>query len=557
MVTRQIESSQKKVEERFFEQRKHLLEYDEVMDEQRKRVYTYRQAILEGANCRNLILDMIDRQLALKTEYFTKSSYRWETVVSWAKQQCGLELKQREVRDMQPDQLTEFLRDRADRQAYERIREQIEDSIPRDVDPREQNWQALSKWANMNFALNTNDRELKKVAFVTEGDPTSLDTGKLHEYLYERALETINKFDFNPVTEFLDEKWGRQSLCEWLKQQYGIEMKADQFWSLSSEDATKLIKKEIEALYHRREIELPVLNGLSHFMVDHSGVARYNRQGLAEWATQRFQTPLPFEEIEGKSKADIAQILFAMSAKYYSQGAAVWNQIEGLLNKAYGDSATPSYGQNGSSAAEHTVHVVDQNAVKELAEVVGKEFNLQLIPEKVAESKREVVEGVLRSHFEQKYRHELHAGERHVTLDTLDTSWKDHLYFMDQLKSGIGLVGYAQKDPKVEYRREGMRAFEHMWDRIAAQVTGTIFRISVEVQEPTADRWQITSQVHEAPAPDIPDDHPALENQGGGQGTSPKEQAVEPIRNYGNRVGRNDPCPCGSGKKYKKCHGAN
>ena len=127
---------------------------------------------------------------------------------------------------------------------------------------------------------------------------------------------------------------------------------------------------------------------------------------------------------------------------------------------------------------------------------------------------------------------------------------------MDQLKAGIGLSGYAQKDPKVEYRREGMKAFEQMWDRIASQVTGTIFRIAVEIPEPTADRWQITSQVHSSPVDDIPDDHPALEQQGNVNRQVPSGPSVEPIRNFGNRVGRNDPCPCGSGKKYKKCHGA-
>jgi preprotein translocase subunit SecA len=173
---------------------------------------------------------------------------------------------------------------------------------------------------------------------------------------------------------------------------------------------------------------------------------------------------------------------------------------------------------------------------------------------------RDELERTIRSGFEQKYRYEIHNGERSVALETLDTAWKDHLYFMDQLKSSIGLVGYAQKDPKVEYRRDGMRAFEQMWDRIASQVTGTIFRIAAEVTEPTADRWQITSQVHESPVEDIPDDHPALNGQSGGhsggQRPNQSEPAVEPIRNFGNRVGRNDPCPCGSGKKYKKCHGA-
>ena len=553
LVTRQIESSQKKVEERFFEQRKHLLEYDEVMDEQRKRVYSYRQSILEGADCRALIISMINKQLALKTEYFLKPTYRWETVVEWVKQRCGLQLKPREIRDMSPEQLVIYLRDRADRHAYEHIREQIDNSIPEDVDPREQNWQALSRWANSNYGLNTNERELRKVGFLTEGDPESLDIGKLHDYLYQRAVETINRFDFSPVQEFLDEKWGRQSLSEWLHQQYGVEIRPEQFENLSPEDSAALTEREIKELYRRKEIEFPVSVGLSHFMAEHNGVTRYNRAALADWANGRFGTSLVAEEIESKSKADITQMLLETSSQFLAQGEKVAVRIEELLNAACGPRSHTDHARNGTVVRDR---VINANAVKELAEWSNQEFGTNLVPEELAKSDRGTLERDIRNQFERKYRYEIHHAERSVALETLDTAWKDHLYDMDQLKAGIGLSGYAQKDPKVEYRREGMKAFEQMWDRIASQVTGTIFRIAVEIPEPTADRWQITSQVHSSPVDDIPDDHPALEKQGNVNRPVPSGPSVEPIRNFGNRVGRNDPCPCGSGKKYKKCHGA-
>jgi len=553
MVTRQIESSQKKVEERFFEQRKHLLEYDEVMDEQRKRVYSYRQGILEGADCRALILAMIDKQLAGKTEYFLKPGYRWESVLAWAKQNCGLELKLREVRDMVPDQLVAFLKDRADRHAYESIREQVEDSLPRDADAREQNWQALSRWVNTNYGLNTNERELRKIAFLTEGDPESLDTGKLHEHLYQRSIEAINRFDFEPVTHLLDEKWGRQSLCQWLQQQYGIECSPVEFEGRSPEDCTTIIAQKISELYQRKEVEFPVSVGLSHFMTEHNGLTRYNKPGLVDWANGRFGTSLSVEEVESKSKADITQMLMGISKTFVSHGQQLSAKLDELLNAAYG----PKSAQESQQFPLSTTQVPKNPAVlNEIATWANNSLNLQLVPDELAKGNRTTLERTIRNQIEQTYRYEIHHAERSVALETLDTSWKDHLYFMDQLKSGIGLVGYAQKDPKVEYRREGMRAFEQMWDRIASQVTGTIFRIAVEIPEPTADRWQITSQVHESPIEDIDDDHPALEQQEGGNRSAPGTPAVEPIRNFGSRVGRNDPCPCGSGKKYKKCHGA-
>lgn len=552
LVTRQIESSQKKVEERFFEQRKHLLEYDEVMDEQRKRVYSYRQSVLDGVNCRTLILEMIDSQLARNTEDFLKPSYRWETVATWVLQNCEIDVKPREVRDMQIDQLAEYLKDRADRQAYKNIREQMDINIPEDVDYREQNWQAMSKWVNANYGLNTNERELKKIAFLTEGDADSYDAGKLHEYLYERALENIQRADFSPLEEFLDVKWGYRSLCGWLQDQYGIQMSLDQLIDLSAEEAIPLIRAEIKKQYRRKEIELPVSVGLLQFMPEHNGLARYNRPALAEWASRRLAANFTIEDIESKSKADIAKLLLDASEKFLTQGEQALQKGQELVDAAFGASSS---GLQGNHAPPGSV-AVNPAAIKNLVDWINQEYSLSIDPEALQKLGREVVVRELQNQFERKYRGELHMGERSVVLETLDTAWKDHLYFMDQLKSGIGLVGYAQRDPKVEYRREGMRTFEQMWDRIASQVTSAIFRIEMEIPPPTSDRWQITAQTHDSPEEDIPEDHPAL-NDRGGQQPVPNDRAVEPIRNFGNRVGRNDPCPCGSGKKYKKCHGAN
>jgi preprotein translocase subunit SecA len=102
-----------------------------------------------------------------------------------------------------------------------------------------------------------------------------------------------------------------------------------------------------------------------------------------------------------------------------------------------------------------------------------------------------------------------------------------------------------------------MKAFESMWDRIGGQVTGAIFRIEQQSPEFVGSLWQISATTHEAP----PDETPSATADGNGQshggGPPPQaDKAIEPIRNFGKRVGRNDPCPCGSGKKYKKCCGA-
>jgi preprotein translocase subunit SecA len=285
------------------------------------------------------------------------------------------------------------------------------------------------------------------------------------------------------------------------------------------------------------------------------GGERYNREGLAEWASGRFSTSIPGEQFEGRSRADIARMLLDISRAYFEKGRVI-DQLDKMLDKA-----CPRHISNGHSPAVGVAGVLstdaisDQAAAVELVEWANHEFQSELDAASLKTTNRRTLGHAVRWAYERKYRPELYQAERSVILDTLDGSWKDHLYFMDHLRSGIGLVGYAQKDPKTEYRREGMAAFEQMWDRIAAQVTGTIFRIEVQIPESSGSVWQITSTEHASPVEDIPDDHPAL-SVGGGHQPGDNAQPIDPIRNFGDRIGRNDPCPCGSGKKYKKCHGA-
>ncbi|UCD12805.1 MAG: preprotein translocase subunit SecA [Nitrospinaceae bacterium] len=132
--------------------------------------------------------------------------------------------------------------------------------------------------------------------------------------------------------------------------------------------------------------------------------------------------------------------------------------------------------------------------------------------------------------------------ERRVMLQVVDTLWKDHLLGMDHMKEGIGLRGYAQKNPLTEYKKEGFDMFRAMMDRIKQEVSQFLFKVKIDIspQEP----------VEEAPAP-APTR--VVEHRGDGEGGA---QAVKTVKRQEEKVGRNDPCPCGSGKKYKKCHGA-
>jgi preprotein translocase subunit SecA len=126
---------------------------------------------------------------------------------------------------------------------------------------------------------------------------------------------------------------------------------------------------------------------------------------------------------------------------------------------------------------------------------------------------------------------------RFFLLDSLDRNWKEHLLNMDHLKEGIGLRGYGQKDPKQEYKREGFSMFQDL-----------LFRIKENTFQPLT-RLQL-QEVHEEEFKH--EEQKDLQYAGGEAGDAPKK---EPVRRAEPKVGRNDPCPCGSGKKYKHCHG--
>jgi preprotein translocase subunit SecA len=140
--------------------------------------------------------------------------------------------------------------------------------------------------------------------------------------------------------------------------------------------------------------------------------------------------------------------------------------------------------------------------------------------------------------------------EKAVMLQVLDTAWKEHLGAMDYLRQGIGLRGYAQKDPRQEYKKEAFAMFETMLDRIKHEVISVLTRVQVRTESDVAaveEQRRSSAQMNfrHADASAIA----AEAEQDGEKGDH------HPFTREGRKVGRNEPCPCGSGRKYKQCHG--
>ncbi|MGE5105479.1 MAG: SEC-C metal-binding domain-containing protein, partial [Betaproteobacteria bacterium] len=146
--------------------------------------------------------------------------------------------------------------------------------------------------------------------------------------------------------------------------------------------------------------------------------------------------------------------------------------------------------------------------------------------------------------------------ERSLMLQTLDHHWREHLASLDHLRQGIHLRGYAQKNPKQEYKREAFELFSDMLDRIKQDVVRVVLTVQVRSQEDVqaVEPEPAVSNVQYQHA----DYDQALAANGNGEAAGGGDTAVAvapPFVRAGAKVGRNDPCPCGSGKKYKHCHG--
>ena len=143
--------------------------------------------------------------------------------------------------------------------------------------------------------------------------------------------------------------------------------------------------------------------------------------------------------------------------------------------------------------------------------------------------------------------------EKSIMLQVLDQAWKEHLAAMDYLRQGIHLRGYAQKNPKQEYKREAFEMFSAMLDRIKHDVVGIVSKVQVRTESDVAavdEQRRNTSPMQFQHADANAMGEPEGEGAGGGAGDEKQSPHVR-----GRKVGRNDPCPCGSGKKYKHCHG--
>ena len=516
-LSKGIEKAQKKVEERNFESRKSLLEYDEVMDYQRKIFYKRRRDILEGAALKPIITEMIDSIVAGSCENILASDYAKNCLVEWARNQFGAEIKPKNLEDLNEEEFNESILE-----IEESIKKQAKKDIANDIslslgeyledyqDKATWNVEGLCKWAMSGFAVNLSASKVRQ-----------MEAEEVEEALIAGASEQVDKKDFSQIREILAEDYAVKTFVQWTGGRFDVELDVDELKGLSVEDAKRKLAEKVAEKYKQREIEYPVEFAMNMVFAQRE-VNIYGYESLAKWANRRYSASLTAEILQEMKPQAIHDKLIELCKSYHN--GQLEKDIDENLANLKGSDAIVAWSNERFGSELTKEDLEDGGNVRDLIIVEGKKL----------------------------LRKELTDLERYVLLQIYDATWKDHLYSMDHLKESIFLRAFAEKDPKIEYKHEGYRMFNEMLDTIEDKVTDTIFKVRLDPGAQARNVWNVSSTSH-----DEVSQFAMTQRQQAAAQAPQGEQKVKQIKLEQPKVGRNEPCPCGSGKKYKKCCGKN
>ena len=509
-ISKGVERAQRKVEERNFEIRKSLLDYDEVMDHQRHTFYELRQKILEGRELQGMVLDMVQQEVDEAVANYLDGRYAQRCIAEWASSNLQIPIRPEQIRAETPDDLPALednLRERARTEALETISVTLGEYMDEAMDRKAWDLKGLGGWAMSRFGVNISQNQLRK-----------MDPPEVEEVLGKAAAERINQVDLSHLEGMLKEGFAREALVEWARNKFDIEVALDELSDTPDKVRTVLGQKVQEA-YKRREIEYPVEHAVDMTIAQAGTENVYAVESLTNWANHKYEAGLSVEQMQGDSVGDILGRLTELSEEWFAGG-----KLEESVRERLG--VNPS--------------------VEAAIELAGSRFDTEVGSENFDGDVIGRVVQVGRDFL----RREMTELERFVLLQIFDSTWKDHLLSMDHLKGSIGLRGFAEQDPKVAYKREGRRLFDEMFDAIRQKVTGMIFKVRLTAEAEMQSVYQVSNMVHEQLQ-----GYDHLARDMADQQEAAQPQKIQQIKRNVPKVGRNDPCPCGSGKKYKKCCG--
>jgi len=539
MLSKAVGRAQRKVEERNFLIRKNILEYDEVMDHQRHEFYGTRQRILEGRDIKELIFDHLQQASADAAWRFMDPRYPSTCIAEWVREHMSVNVEASRLKTDDREDLHDGIHRMAHAEATSILRVSIGEFLSEDIDLGEgaiarrdeggDDYQGLADWMNGHFGTS-----------LGASDMVGMERRDLLDHLDLAAAEAIEKVDLGPLDAFLLEDYPKRELAQWASTRFGIEFEIDRLLEThDAEEATAVIIETAAALYREREICYPI-----DFAIDMTNASMEQDPAEAisqfcRWANARYELDWSADSLPATDPREIRTLLI--------EAARTWDDDK-IADRA------------GRILAEHgeDVDAIDAWARSTMNATLSVDERKQF-----AEDPR----GLLIAWIKRVMRVEVSQLEQWILLQILDSSWKEHLHQMDQLRESIGYRSFSQRDPKIEFKREGSSLFEEMLESIRDKVTDLVFKARLQARPRQVAPSQ-TQPKPAAPQPPSPEDPQQIQDRtavaaaaaaasegrrvrtGGGQRMPSPAAASSAV------VGRNEPCPCGSGKKYKKCCGS-
>ncbi len=461
MLSKSVERAQRKVEETNFQRRKNILEYDEVMEHQRRGFYSLRQRALEGRDMKGLIFEYIRDAAAKASGEFLSPDYAATCASNLAQQMLRTEISARQLRGIERDEMELRIRRSAKEEARNSINLHLGEYFPEVGGQIEMDFdaQGLINWARNTYGVEMSEGEFK--------NPSSELRRSVRDRIIEASEQQIDATDLSPIEPFLDKTYGSKAMSVWAKEKFLFDIAPEKIEQARAEGGNeavlKLVVDEASGLYRKREIEYPI--DLMVETVQNMMRARMQDQAVnyfITWANNRYKMGWTPDTLKSKHPTQARKELTDAAYKAFENG---------MLEQAVQDALKCD---TDDKLAAHLAGTYQQDLPLYMQRLSGEERTNAI---------RAKIESILRS--------ELIYLERSLLLEILDGLWKDHLYAMEKLRDGISFRAYSQLDPRIEYKREGARMFLEMMDNVRERVTDAIFKVRLQapvIQPPPQPR---------------------------------------------------------------------
>ncbi len=439
MLSRSVENAQRKVEERNFTIRKNILEYDEPMEHQRQSFYAIRQPVLEGEGIKTRIFEYIEESVRDEAARLLAADYRGRCISEWISENLGVLIESDRLGRKDREDLHALVRADYLEESSAILANTCNEYLADDLERADWDVEGFTGWA--------------KEEYGAELDPEWVRTAERREVVQriETAMEKrIAAVDLAPLDRFLRKEYGAEELVAWANNRLGTSFQPDIVTGAADSDeaADRLLEAAREA-YRRREIEYPIDYAVDHTTSSMKSNPQQALQQFCAWVRSRYELNWSPSALPSTDPTELRRLLVEQGDRYGEERIA--ERSRQALDAAGGE-------------------------IEKLDEWFQADCMIQLTEREREEAVAEGFEVFVPRRIEELLRAELSQFERWIMLQILDSTWKDHLHSMDQIRDAIGFRAFSQRDPRIEFKRESARLFDEMEENLRERVTDIAFK---------------------------------------------------------------------------------